>query len=129
MQQLTAERNVLNSIQYWSGKRDSNPRPSAWKADALPAELHPHFCGERRIRTSVGVRRQIYSLLPLTARPSPQQTFSFLKSVSHRRDSNPRPTDYKSVALPAELRWHAGYSYFFESSDSGNPDRREINKY
>ena len=20
---------------YWSGKRDSNPRPSAWKADAL----------------------------------------------------------------------------------------------
>ncbi len=25
----------------WSGKRDSNPRPSAWKADALPAELFP----------------------------------------------------------------------------------------
>ena len=25
---------------------------------------------------------------------------------SQRRDSNPRPTDYKSVALPAELRWH-----------------------
>ena len=21
--------------EYWSGKRDSNPRPSAWKADAL----------------------------------------------------------------------------------------------
>jgi hypothetical protein len=21
---------------YWSGKRDSNPRPSAWEADALP---------------------------------------------------------------------------------------------
>lgn len=20
---------------FWSGKRDSNPRPSAWKADAL----------------------------------------------------------------------------------------------
>ena len=25
----------------WSGKRDSNPRPSAWKADALPTELFP----------------------------------------------------------------------------------------
>src|SRR5438034_8988574 len=25
----------------WSGKRDSNPRPSAWKADALPTELLP----------------------------------------------------------------------------------------
>ena len=24
-----------------SGRRDSNPRPSAWKADALPTELHP----------------------------------------------------------------------------------------
>ena len=25
----------------WSGKRDSNPRPSAWKADALATELFP----------------------------------------------------------------------------------------
>ena len=25
----------------WSGKRGSNPRPSAWKADALPTELLP----------------------------------------------------------------------------------------
>ena len=29
----------------WSGRRDSNPRPSAWKADALPTELLPQ--GER----------------------------------------------------------------------------------
>ena len=27
----------------WSGRRGSNPRPSAWKADALPTELLPHF--------------------------------------------------------------------------------------
>ena len=26
---------------YWSGRRDSNSRPSAWKADALPTELLP----------------------------------------------------------------------------------------
>ena len=25
-----------------SGKRDSNPRPSAWEANALPTELLPH---------------------------------------------------------------------------------------
>ncbi len=25
----------------WSGRWDSNPRHSAWKADALPTELHP----------------------------------------------------------------------------------------
>ena len=34
----------------WSGRRDSNPRPSAWKADALPSELLPlryviRYCG------------------------------------------------------------------------------------
>ncbi len=28
---------------FKSGKRDSNPRPSAWEADALPTELLPHF--------------------------------------------------------------------------------------
>ena len=29
-------------MQEWSGKRDSNPQPSAWKADALAVELFPH---------------------------------------------------------------------------------------
>ncbi len=28
-------------MKQWSGKRGSNPRPSAWKADALPTELLP----------------------------------------------------------------------------------------
>ena len=27
-----------------SGKRDSNPRPLAWEANALPTELLPHVC-------------------------------------------------------------------------------------
>jgi hypothetical protein len=26
-------------------------------------------------------------------------------SMSQREDSNPRPADYKSAALPTELRW------------------------
>ena len=26
---------------FWSGKRDSNPPPTAWKAVALPDELLP----------------------------------------------------------------------------------------
>jgi hypothetical protein len=30
-----------------------------------------------------------------------------LQLWSQRQESNPRPTDYKSVALPAELRWHS----------------------
>ncbi len=28
--------------ELWSGQRDSDPRHSAWKADALPTELCPH---------------------------------------------------------------------------------------
>src|SRR5690554_5460155 len=27
----------------WSGQRGSNPRPSPWQGDALPAELCPHI--------------------------------------------------------------------------------------
>ncbi len=33
-----------NLLIYKSGKRDSNPRPSAWEADALPTELFPQKC-------------------------------------------------------------------------------------
>jgi hypothetical protein len=132
----------------WSGRRGSNSRHSAWKAEALPTELLPllrltsskiyqrrqqgfsrcaaNFCRKKpcstcRLRLFTGVsyiqlsqfewwwgedlnlrrrRRQIYSLFPLTTRePHRSQMWS------QRRDSNPRPTDYKSVALPTELRW------------------------
>jgi hypothetical protein len=41
-----------------------------------------------------------------------------LNTWSQRRDSNPRPTDYKSVALPAELRWH-----MINFKDQNNTDR------
>ena len=33
---------VQSIIHDGSGRRGSNPRPSAWKADALPTELLPH---------------------------------------------------------------------------------------
>ena len=35
----------------WSGRRDSNPQQSAWKADALPIELRPQSGRADRIRT------------------------------------------------------------------------------
>jgi hypothetical protein len=31
--------------------------------------------------------------------------------LSHLSESNQRPTDYKSVALPAELKWHFSLIY------------------
>ena len=49
---------------------------------------------------------------PPKASPTDLQSVPFGRSGtppqhhwSQRRDSNPRPTDYKSVALPTELRW------------------------
>ena len=39
LDQLAARTLIL----VWSGKRDSNPRRSAWKADALPTELFPRI--------------------------------------------------------------------------------------
>ena len=58
-----------NSKKKKSGRRGSNPRPSAWKANTLSTELLPHSCqschsdcGQRWIRTTEVERQQIYSL-------------------------------------------------------------------
>jgi hypothetical protein len=81
----------------WSGKRDSNPRPSAWKADALPLSYSRATRDGRDAATDATAsrpnsffpilrwwgeedsnlrshRRQIYSLFPLTTRESPRPT-------------------------------------------------------
>jgi hypothetical protein len=39
-----------------SGRRDSNPRQPAWKADALPTELHPPALACCSTQTVVGTR-------------------------------------------------------------------------
>ena len=93
----------------WSGRRGSNPRPSAWKADALPTELLPQtfqnkspillvsgLCGRRWIRTTEGINQQIYSLPHLATLVFSQNSF---RTLSRWRESNPRPRDYKSRAL------------------------------
>ena len=71
-----------------SGRRDSNPRPTAWKAVTLPTELLPHdpslvVDGQGRNRTSEGRSRQIYSLLRLTA-SLPAQRLSFSRGGAAR---------------------------------------------
>ena len=47
---------LSTAVTSWSGQRDSNPRPSPWQGDALPAEPCPHVWfskvgGDARIRT------------------------------------------------------------------------------
>ena len=59
------------NISFWSGKRGSNSRHSAWKADALPTELFPHFNGRNSkiwtcgplLPRQVRYRAALYSVL------------------------------------------------------------------
>ena len=131
------------SGRIWSGKRDSNPQPSAWKADALAVELFPHATVVPRQAPCLLQPRQFFvtshhpsdlrktekwwwrgvdlnhrsltttdlqsvpfghsgtpPLLPKSRKV--RSSFSFL--WSWRWDSNPQPADYKSAALPVELR-------------------------
>ena|SRR3989338_7319660 len=91
----------------WSGRRGSNPRPSAWKADALPTELLPQKLllsyGERRIRTSEGLRRQIYSLIPLASRASLQN----LSSRSFKAGDGTRTRD---LLITNQLLYQLSYA-------------------
>ena len=104
----------------------------AWKAGVLPLNYarSATFNGQRRIRTSeasaadlqsapvdhLGIcpkllqyfLEKFWAVLAATkhfglarAAPNPQQ---FHETWSWREASNPRPADYKSAALPAELR-------------------------
>ena len=61
----------LHRLLLWSGRRGSNSRPSAWKADALPTELLPQNLWEevdsnhRTRRSGFTVRRNCrYAILP-----------------------------------------------------------------
>jgi hypothetical protein len=58
------------------------------------------MCGQEWIRTTEVERQRIYSPPHLAALEPAQPIIK-----SQRRDSNPRPADYKSAALPAELLW------------------------
>ena len=57
--------------------------------------------GQAWIRTMEAQAQQIYSLSPL-ATWVPTHSIKMYKK-SRREVSNPRPADYKSAALPAEL--------------------------
>jgi hypothetical protein len=93
-----------------SGKRESNPRPLAWKANALPIELFPQndlqtkSYGGRRIRTSVGRSPADLQSAPFGHSGISPKNSSRSSPRSWRRDLNPQPPDYKSGALPIELR-------------------------
>lgn len=98
----------------WSGKRDSNSQPSAWKADALAIELFPHHNAVVLRRMSPTALSAIFMVEGGGFEPPKSYDDRFTvcslwplgnpSTWSWRWDSNPQPADYKSAALPVELR-------------------------
>ena len=68
--------------------------PSRSSAQSLPAKRHP------LIRIIHAGNSLSFLLSEIDRRPAPLRS----KKISWRRDLNPRPSDYKSDALPTELR-------------------------
>ena len=77
----------------WSGRRDSNSRPSPWQGDALPLSHFRVIGGGRWIRT-IESSANGFTVRPLWPLGKPSIIWSW------RRESNPQPADYKSAALP-----------------------------
>ena len=73
-----------NPSQFWSGRGDSNSRPSAWQADALPTELLPHLVPNG---AGKGIRT-----------PDPQLGKLMLYRLSYSR---PWPTVVRPAPAPA----------------------------
>ena len=96
-----------------SGRRGSNPRPSAWKANALSTELLPQRPKTFQVSKSVGKdgfeppkskdsRFTVCPIWPLWYLPNlffKEQLASQHLFLSLLSDSNQRPRDYKSRAL------------------------------
>ena len=83
----------------WSGKRGSNPRPSAWKADALPSELFPPL-NPKRLYSSVP---SVYLLVgrggfePPKAEPSDLQSDPFGHSGTSPENRRSSKTTIKAI--------------------------------
>ena len=87
--------------------------------------LHPcsPWCRGQDSNLRRALARRVYSPVPLTARPPLHASAA---CWSRRRDLNPRPSDYKSDALPTELRRPATEhgSAFRQNSDTNNRLRK-----
>ena len=135
-------------ISTLSGRRGSNPRPTAWKAVALPTELLPqsnlkiwrfenlkinsqnnfhlyhlkNFCSNATQFSNLQILKLVTVGKGGFEPPNSEEDrftvccrwpLGYLPNLSHLSESNQRPTDYKSVALPAELKWHFYFQYPF----------------
>jgi hypothetical protein len=112
-----AFRTILHRYPSWkSGRRDSNPQRPDWKSGALPlsytrasraileacrgvAKSAPSRSGQCRIRTCVGRTRQIYSLVPLAARPTARRSSTRKLAVGLEPTTTGLQNQYSAIEL------------------------------
>ena len=98
--QLMIKPSVQQSLEDWWSLSGSNRRPSACKADALPAELRPRLFASRR----AGLRPKAAAPPPLASRraglrPTPLGPILIDKVWWVEEDLNLRPHAYQACAL------------------------------
>ena len=82
----------------WSGRRGSNSRHSAWKADALPTELLPHFGSGGRIRTN-----DLRVMSPTSYQTALPRDMYFVLKWCLGRESNPHDQRDHRILSPVRL--------------------------
>ncbi|KUK31757.1 MAG: hypothetical protein XD63_0968 [Thermoanaerobacterales bacterium 50_218] len=91
---------LLSYVGIWLRGPDLNRQPSGYEPDELPL-LHPAPWWRGQDSNLRRLRQQIYSLPPLTTREPLHKSYI---SGADEGTRTPRPADYKSAALPVELR-------------------------
>ena len=90
---------------FWSGKRDSNPRPPAWKASALSTELFPRNPKHSSVSARGLVSASNCEVPKDPCKISATQFFALIK-VWVRMDSNHR--SWKAADLQSAPFGHSG---------------------
>ena len=95
----------VRGLSFIAGETLPRCKPKRKSLDAPKITVNQDFLfgGRGWIRTIEAKTQQIYSLPPLATRELSHIQLKW----SWWTDSNPRPADYKSAALPAELHQHA----------------------
>ena len=92
---------------FWSGKRGSNSRPSAWKADALPTELLPRtikFVGGGGLEPPNPEGADLQSAAIATMRTS--QAFFIFEPIEGFEPTTPR----LQITCSGQLSYIGGFS-------------------
>ena len=97
----------LSPLDKWSGKRDSNSRPSPWQGDALPLSYFRRNGASGQNRTA---DTRIFSplLYRLSYRGKMATLNGFEPSISAVTGRHVRPLHHRAAIIPAKLQYLTG---------------------